>query len=111
MLPKTVLTHLNDAQRAACRPEPVRIGRCSQPAFSTAGQQDRPSLTTVLPGARSRLSTFSTSLLRKPLTTLSRSRLGLRSAVVSTAATTGVLPGAARPRFAPRGAPPRGGPG
>src|SRR4028119_1285528 len=97
MLPRQVLTHLNDAQRAACRPEPVRIGRCSQPAFSTAGQQDRPSLTTVLPGARSRLAILSTSLLRQPLTTLSRSRRGLRSGGGPTA-TTGRRPAAPRRR-------------
>src|SRR5262245_66616313 len=90
MLPRQVLTHLNGAQLAARLPEPVAIGKCWQPAFSTAGQQDRPSLTTLLPAAKSRSASRATSFLRKPLTTLSRSRLGLRSAVVSTAAT--VLP-------------------
>src|SRR3954454_22380069 len=94
MLPSVVLTRLNGVQLAARLPAPVAIGRCEQPAFSTAGQQDRPSLTTLLPGSRSRLASFSTSLFRKPLTTLSRIRLGLRSGVVSTAATTGVLPAA-----------------
>src|SRR4028119_972429 len=107
MLPRTVFTHRNGAQRAACRPEPVAIGKWAQPAFATAGQHERPSLTTLLPGAKSRLATFSTSRLRKPLTTLSRSRLGLRSAVVSTAATTGVLPAAPRPRLPPDRSPPR----
>jgi hypothetical protein len=79
----------------------------AQPAFSTAGQQDRPSLITLVPGARSRLATFSTSFLRKPFTTVSRSRRGLRSAVVSTAAMTGVLPAAPRPRLPPGRSPPR----
>ena len=87
-----MLTHRNGAKLAARLPEPVTIGKWSQPAFSTAGQQDRPSVTTSLPAAKSRLASLSTSLLRKPLTTVSRSRLGLRSAVVSTAATNGVLP-------------------
>src|SRR4051795_1985614 len=107
MLPRVVLTQRNGVQPAARLPEPVTIGRCEHPAFSTAGQQDRPSLTTLLPGAKSRLATFSTSLLRKPFTTLSRSRLGLRSAVVSTAATIGVLPAAPRPRLPPDRSPPR----
>src|SRR5512132_2794343 len=118
MLPRQVLTHLNGAQLAARLPEPVAIGKCWQPVFSTAGQQDRPSLTTLLPAAKSRSASRSTSFLRKPLTTLSRSRLGLRSApraspdaryfadgsialrsMVSTAATIGVLPAAPRPRL------------
>ena len=68
---------------------------------STAVQQDRPSVTTSLPAARSRLASVAISFLRKPLTTVSRSRLGLRSAVVSTAATNGVLPAAPRPRLPP----------
>src|SRR5215217_6915322 len=107
MLPRQVLTHLNGVQLAALLPAPVIIGKCVQPAFSTAGQHDRPSLTTLLPAARSRLASFSTSFLRKPLTTVSRSRRGLRSTVVSTAATTGVLPAAPRPRLPPGRSPPR----
>src|SRR3954470_8792439 len=107
MLPSVVLTHRNGVQVAAFLPAPVAIGKCEQPAFSTAGQQDRPSLTTLLPGARSRLASFATSFLRKPLTTLSLSRRGLRSAVVSTAATIGVLPAAPRPRLPPERSPPR----
>src|SRR5690349_13296192 len=106
-LPSTVFTHLNGVQFAARLPEPVTIGRCEQPAFSTAGQQDSPSLITVLPLAKSRLASLSTSFLRKPLTTLNRSRFGLRSAVVSTAATIGVLPAAPRPRLPPGRSPPR----
>src|SRR3954465_2463468 len=107
MLPRAVLTYRNGAQPAARLPEPVTIGKCEQPAFSTAGQQDRPSLTTVVPAERSRLAILSTSFLRKPLTTLSRSRLGRRSGVVSTAATIGVLPAAPRPRLPPWRSPPR----
>src|SRR5262245_45879169 len=101
MLPRQVLTHLNGAQLAARLPEPVAIGKCWQPAFSTAGQQDRPSLTTLLPAAKSRSASRSTSFLREPLTTLSRSRLGLRWPLVSTAATIAVLPAAPRPRLPP----------
>ena len=107
MLPRVVLTHRNGAQFAARLPEPVTIGKCWHPAFSTAGQQDRPSLTTVAPGSIAALASFSTSRLRKPLTTVRRSRLGFRSAVVSTAATTGVLPAASRPRLPPGRSPPR----
>src|SRR3954447_22518354 len=107
MLPRQVLTHLNGAQPAARLPEPVTIGKCEHPAFPTAGQQDRPSLTTVVPGAKSRLASFSTSFLRKPSTTLSRSRFGFLSGVVSTAATIGVLPAAPRPRLPPGRSPPR----
>src|SRR5918997_1377046 len=107
MLPSVVLTHRNGAQLAARLPAPVTIGKCEQPAFSTAGQQDRPSVTTLAPGAKSRFASFSTSFLRKPLTTVSRRRLGLRSGVVSTAATTGVLPAAPRPRLPPGRSPPR----
>src|SRR4028119_92751 len=104
MLPRQVFTHRNGAQPAARLPAPVAIGKWAQPALATAGQQDRPSLTTLVPGARSRLAAFSTSFLRKPFTTVSRSRRGLRSAVVSTAAMTGGLPAAPRPRLPP-GAP------
>src|SRR3712207_121253 len=107
MFPRRVLTHRNGAQLAARLPEPVTLGRCSQPALATAGQHDRPSLTTVLPAARSRLATFSTSRLRRPLTTVSLRRRGLRSGVVSTAAMTGVLPAAPRPRLPPDRSPPR----
>src|SRR3954469_13238102 len=107
MLPSVVLTHRNGVQRAARLPEPVTIGKCWHPAFSTAGQHDRPSLTTLLPGSKSRLAILSTSRLRKPLTTLSRNRFGLRSGVVSTAATIGTLPAAPRPRLPPERSPPR----
>src|SRR5689334_13143841 len=107
MFPSVVLTQRNGVQVAARLPDPVTIGKCSQPAFSTAGQQDRPSLTTVVPGAKSRLAILSTSFLRKPFTTLNRSRFGLLSGVVSTAVTIGVLPAAPRPRSPPGRSPPR----
>src|SRR3954451_15801284 len=107
MLPRQVLTHRNGVQLAARLPDPVTIGKCSQPAFSTAGQQDRPSLTTLVPGAKSRLAILSTSFLRKPFTTLNRSRFGLLSSVVPTAVTIGVLPAAPRPRLPPGRSPPR----
>jgi hypothetical protein len=55
MWPSVVLTPLNGAQLAARLPEPVVIGKCLQPAPSTARQQERPSLTTLLPAMRSRL--------------------------------------------------------
>src|SRR3954447_16474190 len=107
MFPSVVLTHRNGAQPAARLPEPVAIGKRAQPAFSTAGRQDRPSLTTLVPGAKSRLAILSTSFLRKPLTTVSRTRLARLSAVVSTATTIGVLPAAPRPRLPPDRSPPR----
>src|SRR4051795_11236091 len=107
MLPSVVFTHRNGAQFAARLPAPAAIGRCEHPAFSTAGQQDSPSLTTVAPGSIAALARLSTSRLRKPSTTVRRSRLGLRSAVVSTAATNGVLPAAPRPRLPPERSPPR----
>src|SRR4051794_7857204 len=107
MLPSAVLPQVNGVHLAAFGPEPVSIGKWSQPASVTAVQQDRPSLTTLLPATRSRLASRSISFLRKPLTTVSRSRLGLRSAVVSTAATNGVLPAAPRPRLPPAGLCPR----
>src|SRR3954452_19265066 len=101
-LPRVVLTHLDGVQFAARLPAPVAIGKCWHPAFPTAGQQDRPSLTAALPGSIAASAGFSTSRLRKPLTTVSRRRPGLRSAVVSTAATNGALPAAPRPRAPPR---------
>src|SRR3954447_1978797 len=106
-LPSVVLTQRNGVQPAARSPEPVTIGKCWHPAFPTAGQQDSPSLTTVAPGSIAALASFSTSRLRNPSTTVSRRRLGLRSAVVSTAATIGVLPAAPRPRLPPERSPPR----
>ena len=57
--------------------------------------------------ARSRLASVAISFFLKPFTTVSLSRLGLRSAVVSTAATNGVLPAAPRPRLLPARRPPR----
>src|SRR3954447_21207013 len=107
MLPSVVFTRLDGVQLAALLPDPVTIATCEQPAVATAGQQDRPSLTTLLPGSRSRSAILPTSFLRKPLATLSSSRLGLRSGVVSTAATSGVLPAAPPPRLPPERSPPR----
>lgn len=112
---------------AAFGPEPVFIGKWSQPAAVTTRQQRNPSLTTLLPAARSRLARVAISFFLKPLTIdgkavdpvrqepvsagwpvgVSLSRLGLRSAVVSTAATNGVLPAAPRPRLPPGRCPPR----
>src|SRR3954453_14127246 len=107
MLPSAVLTQVNGTHLAACGPLPAVIGKCVQPACSTAVQQDRPSVTTLLPAAKSRLASISISFLRKPWTTVSLSPLGLRPAVVWTAATNGVLPAAPRPRLPPGGCPPR----
>src|SRR3954465_70796 len=107
MLPSAVLTQVNGTHLAACGPLPAVIGKCVQPACSTAVQQDRPSVTTLLPAAKSRLASVSISFFRKPLATGRPSRLGLRSAVVSTAATNGVLPAAPRPRLPPERWPPR----
>src|SRR3954451_5515012 len=107
MLPSAVLTQRSGVRLAAFLPEPVTIGRCEQPALSAAGQQDRPSLTPSPPAAKPPFPSLSTSFLRKPFTTLSRSRLGRLSGVVSTAATIGVLPAAPRPRLPPGRSPPR----
>ena len=85
MLPSAVLTQVNYTPLATLGPEPVTIGKWSQPAAVTAVQQDRPSLTTLLPAARSRVASRSISF-SKPLTIVSLSRRGLRSGVVSTAA-------------------------
>ena len=62
-------THL-----AACCPLPVTIGKWVQPACSAAVQQLKPSLTTLLPAANSRLASTSISLPPKPLTTARRRR-------------------------------------
>src|SRR6476620_885092 len=107
MLPSAVLTQVKGTHLAACGPLPVIIGKWLQPACSTAVQQDSPSVTTLLPAAKSRLASSSISFLRKPLTTVSRKRLGLRSDVGSTAATNDVFPDAPRPRLPPWRAPPR----
>src|SRR5215212_459826 len=48
MLPSVVFTQRNGVQLAALLPDPTAIATCVQPAFSTAGQQDRPSLTVIL---------------------------------------------------------------
>src|SRR3954469_23226436 len=64
MLPSVVFTHRNAPQLAAFLPAPAAIRKCAQPAFSTADQQDRPSLTTLVPGAKSRSAILSTSFLR-----------------------------------------------
>ena len=57
--------------------------------------------------ARSRSASRSIPFFLKPLTIVSLSRRGLRSGVVSTAATNGVLPAAPRPRLPPGRCPPR----
>src|SRR3954447_13676892 len=41
MLPSVVFTHRNGVQPAARLPAPVTIGKCWQPAFSTAGQHEQ----------------------------------------------------------------------
>src|SRR6185436_3893262 len=68
MLPSAVLTQVKGTHLAACGPLPVIIGKWLQPACSTAVQQDSPSVTTLLPAAKSRLASSSISFLRKPLT-------------------------------------------
>src|SRR4051795_11149252 len=107
MLPKAVLTHLKAGVRAAAAPEPVLITVCLHLASVTAPKQARPSLTTSLAGAKCRLAKPDTARLAKPGTRCSFNRTGLPSAVVSTAATKGVLPGAPRPRLPPERCPPR----
>jgi len=73
----------------------------------TVRQQDKPSLTTLVPAAKLDWASLAISALRKPLTTCSFRRFGWRSRLVSTAATNGVLPAAPRPRLPPERSPPR----
>ena len=54
MLPRAVFDPLKRAHSAACDPLPVTIGMCVQPACATAAEQERPSVTTLLPAAKSR---------------------------------------------------------
>src|SRR3954463_4998367 len=63
MLPKALLTQVNGPHLAACGPLPVTMGKCVQPARSTAVQQLRPSVTTLLPAAKSRLASSLLDLL------------------------------------------------
>ena len=107
MLPSVVFTHLNDAMRAACRPDPVRIAWWLQAASSSALQQPRPSVTTAAPGASQCLAPRAISRLRKPLTGASFSLRGRPSGLVETAATKGLVPAAPRPRLPPQRTPPR----
>src|SRR5947209_1161923 len=95
MLPRAVLTHLNAGVRAEAGPEPVLITSCLHPASVTAPKHARPSLTTSQPGSRLRRAKPESAWVQKLLTRRSFSRTGLPSGVVSTAATNGVLPGAA----------------
>ena len=81
------------------RPESVIIGKWSQPAAVTAVQRQAIG-DDVAAGGEVALGQRRDLLLAEPLTTVSRSRRGSRSAVVSTAATNGVLQ-PARPRFRP----------
>src|SRR3954466_11309801 len=106
MLPKAVLTHLKAGVRSAAAPEPVLITVCLHLALVTALKQARPSLTTSLAGAKCRLAKLDSVRLAKPATRCSFSRTGLPSAVVSTAATRGVFPGAPRPRLPRERCPP-----
>src|SRR6478736_2803857 len=76
MLPSAVLTQLKGTHLTACGPLPVSMGKWLQPACSTAVEQDRPSVTTLLPAAKSRLASFSISRLRKPLMTVSPGLFG-----------------------------------
>ena len=73
-----MLTHLKGRPFGRLRPgagdhREVRRSRPARPRSSTL----RPSLTTLLPAAKSRLASASISFLRKPFTTVSRSRLRL----------------------------------
>src|SRR3954449_12847658 len=107
MLPSAVLTHLNAGTRAAAGPEPALVISCLQPASFTAPKQARPSLTTLQFGARLRFANPEIAWLQKLATRRSFRRTGFPSGVVSTAATSGVLPGAPRPRLPPVRSPPR----
>src|SRR5215212_5615423 len=107
MLPSAVLTQLKAGVRAAAAPEPVLTTWWRHPASITAPKHARPSLTTSQPGSRLRLAKPESAGPQKLGTRRSFRRIGLRSGVVSTAATKGVLPGAPRPRLPPERSPPR----
>src|SRR2546421_6446382 len=107
MLPSAVLTHLKAGVRAAFGPDPVLTTWCAQPASATLAKHLRPSLTTEQFGSRLRLANPAIEAAQKLVIRCSFSRTGFPSAVVSTAATNGVLPGAPRPRFPPERSPPR----
>src|SRR6476619_6401441 len=66
--PRVVLTHLKAGFTAALRPDPVMIGRWTQPALPTPVKQCRPSLTTVLAGWKLRCAKVAISARRKPFT-------------------------------------------
>src|SRR5271154_12169 len=99
MLPSAVLTHLKTGVRAAFGPDPVLTTWCAHPASA--------SLPTAQFGSRLRLANPAIADAQKLVTRRSLSRTGFPSAVVSTAATNGVLPGAPRPRLPPERSPPR----
>src|SRR6185436_12764606 len=96
MLPSAVLAHLNAGVRAAFGPDPVLTTWCAHPASATLPKHCRPSLTTAQVGSRLRLAKPEIAVAQK-LVTRRSSRTGFPSAVVSTATTNGVLPGAPRP--------------
>src|ERR1700755_240042 len=99
MLPSAVLAHLNAGVRAAFGPDPVLTTWCAHPAS--------PSLTRAQVGSRLRLAKPEIAVAQKLVTRRSFNRTGFPSAVVSTATTNGVLPGAPRPRLPPARSPPR----
>src|SRR5260370_17317369 len=106
MLPRVVLTHLKAGFRAALRPDPVMIGRWTQPALPTPVKQCRPSLTTVLAGWKFRCAQVALSARGQPFTRRKFKRLGLPSCLVSPAATTRVLPARPPPPTPPLPPPP-----
>ena len=77
------------------------------PGIGDAGETLKAVAETAQSGSRLRLANPAIEAAQKLVTRRNFSRTGFPSAVVSTAATNGVLPGAPRPRFPPWRSPPR----
>src|SRR3954463_7013286 len=105
-LPSRVLAHLKAGVLTAFLPQPVTIGRWQQPASAMPRKALRPALEAGPAGPRWRPAQPLIETRRKLATRLNLTRTGLPSAVVSTAATKGVLPALPRPRLPPERSPP-----
>ena len=94
-----MLAHLKAGVQAGLLPDPVTIGRWQQPALPIP----RKPLAAIRPVRRDEMAHRPAldRTRRKPLTRRNLTRIGLPSAVVSTAATNGVLPATPRPRLPP----------
>src|SRR3954467_11525048 len=100
-LPSRVLAHLKAGVLTVFLPDPVTIGRWQHPASA----MPRKALS-CRPARRDADAQPLIETRRKLATRLNLTRTGLPSAVVSTAATKGVLPALPRPRLPPERSPP-----